>query len=567
MRKFNLALLLIVGAIQMMFAQSSQKYDESVGGEKQILNAQIKTIERFSNDETKGKLVKDFMKVYPPNSSKETIYLGPFNPTLISGKQDFYTCYHYDAMTKAIMGVPRGFYYKVLSDYFNKIATSITILGYSKPSYMYENVAEYTFNGMTDEQKIQAKYQIVKANKDRTTINGTRPDPDIYYWILHLFYLPTEEYKIEQKRLYDLGLQEAQNLTIQNFEDARYYNYYYGKDNANKYQYNENLITAGYGKMSNIEEKVAYLNLFNYSSSAKTMQNEILKTSNDFDILLYAYRAIRSNDIAAEMEKKLANLANELYQIRTYMETFPNSSYLTQLDDKAYSLCSVSSRDPYSYVALFPTGKHIKEANETIEKIKEEIRIAQEKIRQERIAKIANEGPNGVYRSNSFKTFGLSWGRYTVYNIEFNDSTTGAFYQQRDGRYCLETGLFGTEAVYYASEKDAANALYVFRKTNSFTSQGRTGDSRSEFIANQNRANLMPVPNYQIKGWKGDEYSMESEVLVDGEIIGTIGYKPKSGEYYIWGLILNTYYDSEANIVRALYANKKLGVLSTVGQK
>jgi len=113
-----LFLLLFLGAIQFSFAQTSQNYDMGVGGEKYILNPQNKGLETFKEKETDGKLVKYFMdKFCPPNPNKEAIYLGPFNPNLISGKQDNYTCYHFDAMKHTTMGVPKGFYYKYLTDF------------------------------------------------------------------------------------------------------------------------------------------------------------------------------------------------------------------------------------------------------------------------------------------------------------------------------------------------------------------------------------------------------------------------------------------------------------------
>jgi len=285
MKKVVISLLLIQFAVLNSVAQYSQNYDFSVSGEKMQVNVQNKGIVKFQKAESKGKLATTFMKKWcPPNPEKENIYLGPFNQNLISGKQDIFNCYHYDGYKHKIMANPRGFYFKYIQDYFSKGDHDIKILAYSKPELGTAVYPEYLMKDMTEAEKANLKRKLKKTVVDRLSQgkDGKRLIPDIYYMVYNVYYLPKDELKKELSRLHTLGLEEAKSLVIKNFEDAKYYNYYYGKGNPDNYEYSEAVISKGYEAMKNIEEKVAYFNLFYYSSNAKSWQESLLKSATDF---------------------------------------------------------------------------------------------------------------------------------------------------------------------------------------------------------------------------------------------------------------------------------------------
>ncbi len=612
MIKKIILLFVIQCFIMSMFAQNAENYDFSVSGEKMTLNVQKKGMEvKFPKMEEKGKFAKFFKtKWCPPNPDMETLYLGPFNPELISGKQDFWKCYHYDATKHKVMGVSSKFmYYKYIKDYFIKDDLSIQILAYSKPIWQQIDVASYLTKGLSEKEIKQA---VVKSNKyfyNLYTNNGKRKViPDIYYKCYDVYYLPKTEYDAEKTRLYELGVKESQNFTMKNFEDAQYYNYYYGKGNPDGFKYNEDIIANGYKLMKTIEEKVIYLNMYYYSSNALNFQKEIFDSANDFYSLLYAYNAMETNDLKKEMQDKLANLADNFGKIKEYVTYFPNSPHKNSLDNKAYALCTKEKPDKLyklayiapnvnDYLTVFPSGKYADEAKEQSKKIQEALdakieadRQAElkrlEEARKARQKKIDEEGPYGVYDKYCTKSYGIKGflsplikflgadNGITRCSVEYNDSTEGVYYY--DGRYFTEYGLLGVNRLYYDSEEDVQRSVYSYIHTGKFTREGALlGDGKSA-VSTRARANNMEAPNYKADNWEYyEDKGFFSTNLgqcrfaypkVNGRSVGRIDYAEDKKVYFVSVAGLGRrFYNSEGDAVRALIAYKRLRVLPTRG--
>ncbi len=439
--------------------------------EKAKYKMETKVVAKFLKlqDKDKGKLKSTFYKRHRKGIEKERTrffygsFGGPFHNGHHQGTQDYYNVDIYNGYNNLRMTLPipfgGGSYYLFKELYLSDKNKTIKVLGYSHPIF----TEQVTYGGITNEA-------VRKGYIDQ----GEDVSKDVFHSVYYAAFLPMEDFERQKDSLHQIALKECKEWKIKNIDDAVYYAWYYGKGNGRGYEYSEDVIKEGY---PNIKPKnlPRFIELFYYSSIMPEVKADYINSLSDFEQLLLAYTKYPDANIDKnQIEAKLYGMIDNLSKINLFMRVFPDSKFKTQLDTKAYDIVSGTNTIPAfeKYLSIFPAGQKIADAKANIDRIKKEIEIARQKAIKARQEKIKNEGADGVYSEYSDREFGLLWGYYDEYHVEFNDSTRGVFYFV-DDYYCLSTNMFGTNKIFYETKEDALKALYKYEKGEGVTDEGR----------------------------------------------------------------------------------------------
>lgn len=417
--------------------------------------------------QNKGKLKSIFYKGYGKGIEEERTrffygaFGGPFHNGYHQGTQDYYHVDIYNGYNNLRMTLPISFgggsYYLFQEFYLSDQNKTIKVLGYSNPVF----TEQVGYGGVTNEE-------VRKSYIDQ----GEDVSKNVFHSVYYVAFLPMEDFERQKDSLHQIALKECKNWKINNIDDAVYYAWYYGKGNGRGYEYSEAVIKEGYPNIKP-ENLPRFIELFHYSSIISEVKAKYINSLNDFEKLLLAYTNYPDASIDEnQIETKLYGMIDDLSKIGLFMRAFPDSKYKTQLDIKAYGMVSKTNTIPSfeKYLSIFPTGQKVDSAKANIERIRKEIEIARQKAIKARQEKIKNEGGDAVYSEYSNREFGLLWGFYDEYHVEFNDSTRGVFYFV-DNYYCLSTN-FGTNKIYYETKGYALKALHKYKNGKGITDKG-----------------------------------------------------------------------------------------------
>ncbi len=439
----------------------SYGYDELERCEKWHVNKPTEDVYKFFESYT-----------YKKGFTKEIeIYLGPkFYGQEPQGTQDRYGACYYNGLINSRVGTTLYFSNSFVFNTFwlDTAKRHIVPLRWNIPA------------GYVPPKFLGTKQGTVHEWRNELIAQCYNPDDPIMRHIYQLYFLPYEEYHNARLEMAKQANIEVQNYQMTTLCDAQYYNYYYGPRGKAHVKYSDDVIGRNASKWA-VDSLDKFIDIFTYAICFNDMAGKVIEnkiSTDDIVAALIKYPKAKFNK--GIVEGKLVQSCSTLHQI-SMIKHVPNFSQLKELEAKAYDLAINNKNiDEYeTYLMIYPSGVNT-------DKVKKLRDAELARLENERITRMAKEGPGGIWYIKGPRIGSFLWVVEYNWTITYLDKTSadisceyfpqvslgGANFKsphERETYFRMKNKMFYK----YNNISNAAKALYqIMRDENALPKEG-----------------------------------------------------------------------------------------------